>query len=374
MFDIHFVHVERIHFIWLALAIVIGLFALEVRGRDALSAFLSPEMQRRLTARASMTVTMVRLGLLFVAMAAGILAAMRPQVRGEQEQVTGSRAAADVVFVLDVSRSMLAEDTPPNRFARAKVEIGQLVDRLEGHRVGIVAFAGRAAQVCTLTPDHSFFRTVLSTLDTGSAGKGGTKIGEGIKTALRGFPKEPGAKLIVLITDGDDQDPYSEEAAKAARDAGVKIVAVGLGSEQGSQITLTDPKTGAKSSLMHDGKPVLSKLNGDQLRKVALITEGAYIPAGTSAIDLDAIMDSHVQPIMREAADAAVRRIPAERYTWFVLLALLALVGSLAVGATAGTGGAQRRPPYNDPGSGRSDYSSSGSPTDPAGGVARRTP
>ncbi|MBX3161048.1 MAG: VWA domain-containing protein [Deltaproteobacteria bacterium] len=343
MFDLHFDNPDRVHFLWLALAITIGLFVLELRGRDALSSFLSPAMQRRLTARASAAASAVRLGLLFVAMAAGILASMRPQARGEHEQVPTSRAAADVMFLLDTSRSMLAEDTPPNRFARAKVEIGQLVDRLEGHRVGIVAFAGRAAQVCPLTPDHSFFRTVLTTLDTRSAGKGGTKLGEGIKVALRGFPKEPGAKLIVLITDGDDQDPYSEEAAKAARDAGVKIVAVGLGSETGSQITLTDPQTGAKTTLMYEGAPAISKLNGDQLRKVAMITEGAYIPAGTSAIDLDAIMESHVRPIVREASDAAVRRIPAERYPWFVLLALLALVGSLAVGASAGTGGAEPR-------------------------------
>src|SRR4029079_9371264 len=146
-------------------------------------------------------------------------------------------------------------------------------------RVGLVAFAGRAVPVCPLTPDRSFFNTVLATVDTRSAGRGGSRIGEAIKTALRGFPSGPGAKLIVLITDGDDQDPYSQEAAKAARDAGVKIVAVGLGSETGSQITLTDPKTGAKTTLMHDGQPVISKLDGESLRKIALATEGAYIPA-----------------------------------------------------------------------------------------------
>src|SRR5204863_6550400 len=138
-----------------------------------------------------------------------------------------------------------------------------------------------------------------------SAGRGGTKIGEAIKVATRSFPSGRGAKLLVLITDGDDQDQYSEEAAKLARDAGVKIVAVGLGSEAGSQITLTDPQSGAKTTLMDKDKPVVSKLNGEQLRKIALKTEGAYIPAGTSAIDLDSIMESHVQPIVRAATDAA---------------------------------------------------------------------
>ncbi|HEU0036652.1 MAG TPA: VWA domain-containing protein [Kofleriaceae bacterium] len=327
------VHPELVHLVWLVIAIVSVLIVLELHNRSALAAFLSPVMQRRLTAQASVTRTAVRLVLFGLAMVSAVLALMRPQAAGQLEQVTMSRSAADVMFVLDTSRSMLAEDTAPNRFARAKAEINQLVDRLEGHRVGLIAFAGRAAQMCPLTPDHSFFRTALATVDTRSAGKGGTKIGEAIKAAVRGFPPGQGAKLIVLITDGDDQDPYSEEAAKAARDAGVKIVTVGLGSEQGSQITLTDPQTGAKTTLMHDGKPVISKLNGDQLRKIALVTEGAYIPAGTSAIDLDEILKSHVMPMVREAEAAAVRVVPAERYPVFVFMALVFLMLSLWVGS-----------------------------------------
>ncbi|HMG56958.1 MAG TPA: VWA domain-containing protein, partial [Kofleriaceae bacterium] len=104
----------------------------------------------------------------------------------------------------------------------------QLVGKLDRHRVGLVAFAGRAATLCPLTPDHAFFTTVLATVDTRSAGRGGSRVGEAIKTAVRGFPPGQGAKLMVLITDGDDQDPYSEDAAKLARDAGIKIVAIGL--------------------------------------------------------------------------------------------------------------------------------------------------
>ena len=336
MIDWTFVYPGRIHLVWAALAITALLVVLELRSRDALTAFLSPVMQRRLTAQASLGRVLVKLGLVLLAMLAAIGALMRPQGRGETEAVTASRESADVMFVLDTSRSMLAEDTAPNRLVRAKAEISQLVEKLGGHRVGLIAFAGRAAPVCPLTPDHSFFRTVLQTIDTRSAGRGGTKLGEAIKVALRGFSPGPGAKLIVLITDGDDQDPYSEEAAKAARDAGVKIVAVGLGdSEKGSEITLTDPQTGAKKTLMDGGKPVISKLNAEQLRKIALVTEGAYIPAGTSAIDLDAIMESHVRPIIAAAAETAERRIPAEKYPWLVLASLVALLAALWVGSAA---------------------------------------
>jgi Ca-activated chloride channel family protein len=329
-------HPERVHLVWLAVAIVVGLFLLEQRSRDALSSFLSPVMQRRLTAQASFERTIVRLVLILVAMLAGVEALMRPQAPGQTETVTASQASADVVFVLDVSRSMLAEDVAPNRLARAKAEINQLVGRLDAHRVGLVVFAGRAVPVCPLTPDHSYFSTVLASVNTRSAGKGGSRVGDAIKGALRGFPAGQGAKLMVLISDGDDQDPYTQEAAAAARDAGVKIIAVGLGSETGSQITLTDPDTGAKTTLMHQGQPVISKLDGDSLRKVALTTEGAYVPAGTSAIDLDSIMESHVQPIVRAAADSAVRVVPAERYQWLVLVSLISLLAALWVGSAGG--------------------------------------
>ena len=334
MIDWQFAEVQRIHLVWLALAIVILLGVLELRSRSALGAFLSPVMQRRLTAQASTARMVGRLGLLLFAMLAAIGALMRPQVRGETETVTSLQATADVMFVLDTSRSMLAEDAPPNRLARAKAEIAQLVGQLEGHRVGLVAFAGRAAPICPLTPDHSFFTTVLSTVDTRSAGRGGSRVGEAIKTAVRGFPAGAGAKLMVLITDGDDQDPYSEDAAKLAREAGIKIVAIGLGSETGSEITLTDPATGAKTKLMYDGKPVISKLDGDRLRKIALVTEGAYIPAGTSAVDLESIMKTHVAPMVSAAVASAQRVIPAERYTWLVLASLGLLLAALWVGRT----------------------------------------
>ena len=334
MIDWQFAEVQRIHLVWLALAAVIVLGVLERQSRSALGTFLSPVMQQRLTAQATTARLATRLGLLLLAMLAAIGALMRPQVRGETETVTTMQATADVMFVLDTSRSMLAEDAAPNRLARAKAEIAQLVGKLDGHRVGLIAFAGRAAPMCPLTPDHSFFTTVLSTVDTRSAGRGGSRVGEAIKAAVRGFPAGPGAKLMVLITDGDDQDPYTEDAAKTARDAGIKIVAIGLGSETGSEITLTDPATGARTKLMYDGKPVISKLDGNTLRKIALRTEGAYIPAGTSAVDLESIMKTHVAPMVSAAVASAQRVIPAERYTWLVLASLGFLFAALWVGRT----------------------------------------
>jgi Ca-activated chloride channel family protein len=328
-----FAHMERVHLIWAALAFVAVLAVLEVRSRDAMRQFLSPVMQRRLSARPSPGRIATRLALVLLALASAVIALMQPQARGGTVRITASETSADIVFVLDVSKSMLAEDTAPNRLARAKVEIAQMVDRLEGNRVGLVAFAGRGVALCPLTADRAFFELVLSGVDTSSVGKGGTRIGEAVRVALRSFPKGVGAKLIVLITDGEDHESYPLEAAKEAQAAGVHIVAVGLGSEEGSQITLTDRQTGAKTVLTHDGNPVISRLDGETLRKMALTTEGAYVPAGTAALDLDSILDAHVRPIVREAAVSSESMVHPERYPWFVLGCLVLLLAALWVGA-----------------------------------------
>jgi Ca-activated chloride channel family protein len=324
----------RIHLVWAVIAVLALLVVLELQTRGAMSAFLSPVMQRRLTAQAGLERTIVKLALIGISLGCGIGALMRPRAPGESERVPLSHESADVMFVLDVSRSMLAEDAAPNRLAAAKAAIGVLSQvELADDRVGLIAFAGRAALVCPLTPDHAFFETALADVDTRSAGKGGSKVGEAIKAATASFPAGQGAKLVVLITDGDDQDPYTQEAAKKARDAGVKIVAIGFGSEAGAEIQLTDPQSGARAPLMHDGKPVISKLDAEALRKIALVTEGAYVPAGTNAVDLHAIVQSHVKPLMREANEKAYREIPAERFQWYVLGAMVSLLAALWVGA-----------------------------------------
>jgi Ca-activated chloride channel family protein len=275
---------------------------------------------------------------LTIALFAMVLALMRPRSMSTVESATMTRASGDVMVVLDVSKSMLAEDVAPNRLVRARAEIAEMVKQLPGQRVGLVAFAGRAVMLCPLTPDESFFNLALRGVDTRTVARGGTRIGEAVEEALKSFPDEPGAKLIVLITDGEDHESKPLEAAKRAKAAGVRIIAVGLGSEEGSPITITDPKTGARTQLTHDNQPVISRLDGATLRQMALETGGAYVPAGTSALDLESIVRENITPILRAEADKAQRPVPTEEYPWMVALALVALLAALAVGAYSGRG------------------------------------
>jgi Ca-activated chloride channel family protein len=331
-------HAERIHLIWLALAFT-GLLAwLELHGRARLGGFVSRVMAGRLATAPSLELRMTRIGLIFATLLLGIFALMQPQSRGQTERVAASRVSADIVVALDVSRSMLAEDAPPNRLARARAEIRELVGSMRGHRFGLVAFAGRAAQVSPLTPDYAFFRMALDGVDTNSVGLGGTRIGEAIRTSIDAFGSGTGSRIILLITDGEDHDSYPREAAKEAAKAGVRIIAIGFGSEEGSTITITNDETGAPEPLIDPatGKPVISRLDGELLRDLALETEGAYVPAGTAALDLESIVEEHLEPIVRADADTAGRVIPREQYPWFVLGALLCLIGAVVLGGASG--------------------------------------
>ncbi len=325
---------ELIHLIWLALAIVGGLSVLEFRASVSMQSFVSRVMQHRLAAAPLRGQRIARLIFIGACLFFSVLALMRPQSRTTTETLSGRRVSGDVLIVLDVSKSMLAEDVVPNRLARAKAEISTLVDALAGHRLGLIAFAGKASILSPLTPDYGFFRMMLRGASPSSVSRGGTAIGEAIRLAVTAFGEETAdsARMILLITDGEDHDSYPLEAADAAKSAGIRIVAVGLGSEEGAPILITDRNSGVKKTVIdRDGKPVVSRVDGKLLREIALKTNGAYVPAGTAALDLDSIVDEHITPLLRDSTPTASRVVASELYPWPLLLALLSLIMSVIV-------------------------------------------
>ena len=336
MSEMVFRHPDLVHLVWVAVGVVGLLGWLELRSRGALLRFLSASMEARLARRQTVARRVVRLALILATLVLGVIAAMRPQSRSEVENRRAQRVEADIMVVLDVSKSMLAEDAAPNRLLRAKAEVDALTEVLDGHRIGLVAFAGRAAVLCPLTPDYGFFRVVLRGVDTDSVSRGGTRIGEALSKAVDAFGAGAGARLLLLITDGEDHDSFPRDAAEKAAERGIRVVAIGFGSEDGSKITITDPETGGKKVLTdRDGNVVISRLDGELLRDIALATEGVYVPAGVAALDLESIVSRHVQPLVRET-EVASRTVTVEHYHWFVLAALAALTLAAWVGSTAG--------------------------------------
>ena len=328
----------RVHLVWLAVAAAAACAYFEFRGADRLQYLVSTQMQERLARRRRPLNRAVQIALVLATLLAGVAGLMRPQTPGGTETIDRG-VQADIMVVLDVSRSMLAEDAAPSRLVRAKAEITEFIERVRDQRVGLVVFAGRAAVVSPLTSDYGFFRLALRDVGPGSVSRGGSRIGDAVRKAVGAFGVNRGTpRIMLLITDGEDHDSYPLDAVADAVAAGVRIVAIGFGSEAGSEIVITDPDTGARRPLTDgDGNLVRSRLDGDLLRRIALESQGVYVPAGTAAVDLDSIVEAWVAPLVTDASSRIVRRNPTEHYRWFVLAALLTLVGAVWVGSAGAT-------------------------------------
>lgn len=260
-----------------------------------------------------------------LAVALLIVACARPRFGVFFEEVSGR--GVDLFVLLDVSRSMLAEDVAPNRLERAKSDIVDLLQKLEGDRVGLIAFAGAPVELVPLTTDQGFFRMVLDDVDPDSAPRGGSLIGDAIRKAMEAMEeRQDRDQVIVLITDGEDHDSFPAEAAQQAADRNIRIISVGLGdSGEGARI----PKRAEDGSLVftkHDGQEVWSKMDESLLKEIALATSGAYVPARTTAYDLGQIYDEHLAKLTRGEFQSEKRKRYREQFQLFGGLGLALLL------------------------------------------------
>lgn len=314
-------------FLYLILPLCIGwlllaLYSLQKR-RSARAAFASQAMWPGIFPEESFARFWYKLMLRELAIIAGLVALAGPRFGTEVEVVIPR--GSDLYVLIDVSRSMLAEDVPPSRLARAKTDVSALLNRLNGERVGLIAFAGQAVVKCPLTVDYDSFRRSLQELDPNSAPRGGTAIGDAIRKALEVFhAKVDRDQAILLITDGDDQKSYPLEAAEIAAERKVAIFTVGLGdSEQGARIP---EKANSNSYVEYEGTPIWSKLDGTLLSELALKTNGVYVPAGTKSYDLGELYTNHLQKLHSGEGESQQRVRRSEQYQWFLGLAAVALL------------------------------------------------
>jgi len=323
--DIRFGHLEYLVLLWLV-PLMVGLSIYSfARKRRALELFADVNLHERLTpnvsrARQKLKAALVIGGVFFI-----ICALIEPQYGVYYKEMHSK--GRDIVIVLDTSRSMLAEDVSPNRLERAKLAISDLVDKLRskrGDRIALVTFAGNASVRCPLTLDYAFFSQMLSDVDTRTQARGGTAIGDAIRKATQTFDdKLKRFKDVILITDGEDHDSYPIEAAKEAAAKGISIHTVGIGDPAGAKIPVVED--GRRTFLQHDGRTVLSKLGESTLREIALLTRGAYVPAGTKAFSLDEVYEEKIEKKEgRETSQKTLER-HHNRYQWVLIIAFALL-------------------------------------------------
>jgi Ca-activated chloride channel family protein len=329
----HIGNIKMLYLLWLMPVVVFLYVWASYRRRQALRAFVEEDLLDRIGLSSSGAGRASKAVLVTLAVALIAFAAARPAWNPKPQTI--ERRGRDVMVILDVSKSMLAEDLVPNRLERSKLAIKDMVDRLQGDRVGLIVFAGNAVLKVPLTLDYGFFDLVLDDIDVLSVSRGGTKIGDAIRKALdEGFDtQEKKYKDIILITDGEDHDSFPVEAAQEAGERGIRIIAIGIGDEgQGRRIPVTDEQ-GNRAFMTYRGEEIWSRLDANTLRKMANATPGGkYLNVSTGAIDLGDVYLKLVASEEKRDLEAKTMTLYEEKFQIFLAAALVFLVAEMVVG------------------------------------------
>ncbi len=278
-----------------------------------LARYAHPDQLEHLAGRPLRLVHIIRGLTLSAAIACLAIAMAQPQ--SDPVEIDSERTGRDVVFLLDVSRSMLASDVAPTRLDRAKLWIKDLVAELRGDRFALVAFAGSASVRSPLTSDNLFFTQTLDELTPASVDRGGTNIGDAIRKTMELVvperdDRDAGAFTdLILITDGEDQESLPVQAAQAAAQRGVRIISIGIGSTTGATI---------RSS---EGSPdtVSTRLDPTTLTRIAGASPAnAYLEVGTGTLDLPRFYRDLIATAEQAALEQTTTIQYTERFYWFM--------------------------------------------------------
>lgn len=287
--------------------------------------FGDEELVRSLMPSYSRTKVWVRLSFFAAAFFFMVIAALRPQMGAVlKEQKT---KGAEVMIVLDVSNSMLAQDYSPNRLERAKLAISRVVDKLRDDRLGLIVFAGSSFVQLPVTADYVSAKMFLNTISTESVPVQGTAIGDAIRTAMRSFSSQSDkSRAIIIITDGENHEDDPLEAARQAAGLGIRVFVIGVGSPEGKMIPV-----GGDYLRDRNGEIVVTRLDEKVLTDIADAGNGVYVRAGNSEFGLNPII-SEIQKMDDELYNSVVFEEYDELYMYFLAVAIFFLVLEMLVG------------------------------------------
>ncbi len=319
-------NIEMLHLLWgIPFLLAVFVYAWQKR-RRALEMFIDIGLLDRIHVSVNRSRRRWKEAFLLIAVMFISFAMTRPAWNPKPETI--ERRGRDLVFLVDVSKSMLAEDLVPNRLERAKLAIRDCVERLQGDRVALVSFAGTSAVKCPLTLDYGFFQMMLDSISTDSISRGGTMIGDALRKIMTDVFDDQAKEFkdIILITDGEDHDSFPVEAAKKAGDRGVRLIAIGLGDEnEGKRIPVTN-ENGRKSFLKYKGQEIWTKLDADMLRKMVNSTPGGkYFNVSTGTMDLGSVYMQLVASADKKALESETIKRYEEKFQIFLAIGIFLL-------------------------------------------------
>jgi Ca-activated chloride channel family protein len=316
----------------LAIPVLVALYIrAEHRGAERLREFVSPRLLPQLSGTVNRFRRVLRLGLQLLGLACAIVSLAQPRWGYTFQDV--KRKGLDLLVAVDTSRSMLSNDVPPNRLERVKLAAQDLINELEGDRVGLIAFAGRAFLQAPLTIDYEAAVESINDLDTKTIPEGGTNISEAIALASRTFGKSAmGNRALIIFTDGEELSGDAAQSAKNAADTGVRIFTVGVGTPEGSLIPISGEDGGTAFVKDSAGQVVKSKLDEKRLREIAQASGGFYLHLENGPRTMQQIYAEGLAKMQATDLDVRLSRRPIERYEWPLSAALLSIAMSILIG------------------------------------------
>ena len=253
-----------------------------------------------------------------------IIALVNPKIGIKASTV--KREGIDIVFAIDVSKSMLAEDIAPNRLEKTKQIVSQIINQLGADRIGFVAYAGSAYPVLPITTDYNVAKMFLQSMNTDMLSSVGTSLGDAIKISSTYFdPKSKTNKLLIIITDGEDHEEQAMEGAEEAKNQGIKIITVGVGTDKGGPIPLRVNGVVDGFKRDKDNQVVVTKLNPEILMAIAKATKGGYVNGNSTKEVLDYVKNA-LENIQKTEFETTQYTDFNSQFQWFLGLALLLIV------------------------------------------------
>ena len=281
------------------------------------------DLVKRLSPESSVFKPILKLVVMLLALVGIIFGLVNPKIGTKMEKV--KREGIDIVFAMDVSKSMLAEDVAPSRLEKSKQIVSQIINQLGNDRIGIVAYAGSAFPVLPITTDYSVAKMFLQSMNTDIVSSQGTSLVEAIKLSSTYFDdKSKTSKLMILISDGEDHSDGADEAAAEANKLGIKIITIGVGTEKGGPIPLK--VNGIVQSFKRDNnnEVVVTKMNQESLKAIAKATKGGYVNGNNTKEVLEYIKNA-LNNIQKTEFESTQMADFQSQFQWFLGFAFLLL-------------------------------------------------
>jgi Ca-activated chloride channel family protein len=278
-------------YLLLIIPILLGLFAyVQLWKKKKQAEFGDLQLIKKLSPERSIFKPILKFGVLLLAIFFLIVGLVNPKIGTKVEKV--KREGIDIVFAVDVSKSMLAEDVSPNRLEKGKQLVSQIINNLGDDRIGIIAYSGSAFPVLPITTDYSVAKMFLQSMNTSTISSQGTSIDEAIQLSGQFFDKKAKTqKLLIIISDGEDHSDNAKDAAEEAKELGIKIITIGVGSENGGRIPLKINGIVEGFQLDKNGEIVVTKRNPEVLTEIAKVTNGNYIDGNNTKAVVDFITE-----------------------------------------------------------------------------------